>query len=164
MEPEAVAPWGQLGLCFLLQSLGKIMCLNKRMSGISSGRSFFLTVSQKSDYFLRKSRAFLWGRDTGLVVPCSWRFWIVRSLQIMRCLFQFQLWLRENKFLIACKRKQTENSSDVFHVPYFFFQCESCIFPWLKLMVNICLAELSGTLQERGKHLERCHNLHPSCV
>lgn len=36
-------------------------------------------------------------------------------------LFQFQLWLRKSKFLIACKTKQTENSSDVFHVPYSFF-------------------------------------------
>lgn len=82
---------------------------------------FFSDSFTEKWLFLQKSGAFLWGRDTGLIIPCSWRFWIVRSLQNVRCLFQFQLWLRENKFLIACKRKQTENSSDVFHVPYFFF-------------------------------------------
>lgn len=62
---------------------------------------------------------------------------------------------QKNKFFITCKTKQTESSSNIFHALYYFFQCESYIFPWLKVMVNICLARICGTLQEREKNILR---------
>lgn len=121
MEPEAVAPGGQLGLSFVLQSLGEIMCLNEKMSGISSGwplLSFSDCFTEKLFFSTEKQEISLREGHRPRLPLCL----EILDSEILPerevSLFQFQLWLRKtNSSLLARQSKQRiVQMSSMFHI------------------------------------------------